>query len=66
MLLTINGQSRTIAQAGTAAELLGELELDPRGVVVEINRTVVRRAMLNETPVAEGDVIEIVHFVGGG
>ncbi|MCA9764044.1 MAG: sulfur carrier protein ThiS, partial [Gemmatimonadetes bacterium] len=33
---------------------------------VELNREIIRRPALAATPVTEGDVIEIVHFVGGG
>ena len=50
----------------TLLELLAELALDPRTVVVEHNRRIVRRPALGETPVAAGDAIELVHFVGGG
>jgi thiamine biosynthesis protein ThiS len=35
-------------------------------VVVELNRDIVRRPRLGETVVANGDTIELVHFVGGG
>jgi thiamine biosynthesis protein ThiS len=34
--------------------------------VVELNRSIVRRANVGDTPVRDGDVVEIVHFVGGG
>lgn len=66
MQLTINGDSRTIIDAHTVAELLVSLKLDPRGVVVELNRAIIRRPAIATTPVADGDVVEIVHFVGGG
>lgn len=66
MNLTINGAQRTIAQAATVEELLLHLALDPRTVVVELNREIIRRPAIATTPVAEGDVVEIVHFVGGG
>lgn len=66
MHLTINGQPREVTAARTVEQLLGELELDPRAVVVERNREIIRRPELATTPVAEGDVLEIVHFVGGG
>lgn len=66
MHLTINGQPREVTGARTVEQLLGELELDPRAVVVERNREIIRRPELATTPVAEGDVLEIVHFVGGG
>lgn len=66
MHLTINGESREVTNARTVEQLLGELELDPRAVVVELNREIVRRPALAATALAEGDVVEIVHFVGGG
>jgi thiamine biosynthesis protein ThiS len=47
-------------------QLLEHLGLDPRTVVVELNREIVRRPRLGETGVADGDAIELVHFVGGG
>lgn len=66
MRLTINGDSRTIDRADTVEELLNRLSLDPGAVVVELNRRIVRRPALATTPVADGDLVEIVHFVGGG
>jgi thiamine biosynthesis protein ThiS len=47
-------------------EVLGQLKLDPRAVVVEHNRRIVRRPALGDVKVSEGDAIELVHFVGGG
>ena len=66
MVLTINGASHTIADAGTVEQLLRSLKLDPRAVVVELNRAIIRRPAIATTAVADGDVVEIVHFVGGG
>lgn len=64
--LLVNGDRRTFDAVTTLAEMLTALGLDARTVVVEHNRTIVRRGELGATRVAEGDVIEIVHFVGGG
>ena len=64
--ITLNGTPRTVPGPITLAGLLEHLGLDPRAVVVERNRAIVRRPSLADTPVAEGDVIELVHFVGGG
>jgi len=64
--LTINGESRTVSDAGTVEQLLLTLNLDPRTVVVELNREIIRRPAIATTAVADGDVVEIVHFVGGG
>ncbi|HJS44182.1 MAG TPA: sulfur carrier protein ThiS [Gemmatimonadales bacterium] len=65
MDVVINGEHRQIS-GGTLLDVLQELELDPRAVVVEHNRKIVRRPALNEVTVASGDAIEVVHFVGGG
>jgi len=66
MKLTVNGESRTFESVATLTDLLTALGLDARAVVVEHNRAIVRRPTLAETPVRDGDTIEIVHFVGGG
>jgi len=62
----INGEPRHARGGITLAELLGDLSLDPRAVVVEHNRHIVRRDALGTVHIADGDRIELVHFVGGG
>lgn len=65
--LTVNGERREVGRGATVADLLRSLDLDPRMVVVERNREILRdRAMLPTITIADGDVLEIVHFVGGG
>jgi thiamine biosynthesis protein ThiS len=64
--VVVNGERRAITPGATLLELLGELALDPRTVVVEHNRQIVRRPVLGDVRVAPGDAIELVHFVGGG
>lgn len=66
LTLTINGDTRSVPGPATLADVLSHLELDPRTVVVEHNRAIVRRSSLGDTAVASGDQLEIVHFVGGG
>ena len=62
----VNGERRAVARGATLLDLLGTLALDPRAVVVEHNRAIVRRPRLGSVTVAPGDAIELVHFVGGG
>ena len=64
--VVINGEPRRVAPGATLLEVLAQLELDPRTVVVEHNRRIVRRPGLGDVRVAAGDAIELVHFVGGG
>jgi thiamine biosynthesis protein ThiS len=62
----INGERKQITHGVTLLALLQELELDPRAVVVEHNRKIVRRPALGDVTLSAGDAIELVHFVGGG
>jgi thiamine biosynthesis protein ThiS len=64
--ILVNGEPRRVAERSTLLDLLDALGLDPRTVVVELNREIVRRPRLGETAIAAGDAIELVHFVGGG
>lgn len=63
--LTLNGEPRRAAP-GTIADLVRTLDLDPAKVAVERNGDIVPRSTLTQVPLADGDVLEIVHFVGGG
>jgi len=66
LAITVNGEPRTVPGPATLDDLLHGLGLDARTVVVEHNRRIVRRPKLGETPLAPGDAVELVHFVGGG
>lgn len=66
MDLVVNGETRRFDGPLTAAGLLAALDLDPRAVVVEVNRRIVRRPELEQTALDQGDQVELVHFVGGG
>ena len=66
LTITLNGERRDVDGPVTLAGLLAQLALSPETVVVEHNRRIVRRAELAQHPLATGDVVEIVHFVGGG
>ncbi len=65
--LTVNGERRTVAPGSTIADLLRDLDLDARQVVVEHNREILHdRAHHAARTLAADDVVELVHFVGGG
>ena len=63
--LIVNGEPRRAAP-GSIADLVRQLDLDPTKVAVERNGDIVPRSTLADVALAEGDVLEIVHFVGGG
>jgi thiamine biosynthesis protein ThiS len=64
--ITLNGDPHEVAVPVTVAELLAQLDIDPRRVAVEHNLIVLKRDTFGTTMVGEGDAIEIVNFVGGG
>jgi thiamine biosynthesis protein ThiS len=65
MKITLNGQPRDLPEGATIHSVLAELKLTPDKVAVELNRRLVRAAGY-ATPLKEGDVVEVVTFVGGG
>jgi thiamine biosynthesis protein ThiS len=64
--LTVNGEMRRIAAGATIADLVESLGLTPQKVAVEHNAEIAPRSTLADVALADGDVLEIVHFVGGG
>ena len=66
MVVTINGETREIPAQLTLAALVQHLGLTDGPVAIERNREVVPRAEHAQVAVEAGDVLEIVHFVGGG
>jgi len=64
--LIVNGEPRRITAGATIAELVRSLQLDPQKVAVERNGEIAARSTLADIALGDGDVLEIVHFVGGG
>lgn len=65
MKLTVNGDVRHVPEGLTVQGLIQHLGLEGP-VAVERNAQVVPRAEHGQTTLEDNDVIEIVHFVGGG
>jgi thiazole synthase len=64
--LTLNGDLRRFRKSATVADLVRDIGLDPSKVAVERNLEIVSRSTLEDVVLADGDRLEIVHFVGGG
>ena len=64
--IRLNGKERALEAGHTVTSLLESLELHPGMVVVELNRDILARDRYRDVEVADGDSIELVHFVGGG
>jgi thiamine biosynthesis protein ThiS len=66
MNIVINGENRTFEGPLTLHRLVELLGMKTDRVAVELNRDIVPRDQWAGTDLAEGDRLEIVHFVGGG
>jgi len=66
MKITVNGTSREAESNQTLGGLLAELNLNPRTTLIELNGEVLDRAEFDATQLNDGDIVELVRFVGGG
>jgi thiamine biosynthesis protein ThiS len=64
--ITLNGEPRTIGAGLSVAALAEVIGLNPKKIAVERNLEIVPRSTLSNVIITDGDVLEIVHFVGGG
>lgn len=64
--ITLNGEPRRVTAGMSIAALVEELGLPLPKVAVERNGEIVPRSTLAAVQLADGDMLEIVHFVGGG
>jgi thiamine biosynthesis protein ThiS len=66
MNLVINGEARDFNPPLSLTGLVDQLGMKADRVAIELNRSIVARDLWAETSLADGDRLEIVHFVGGG
>lgn len=64
--IVLNGERHEIENQLTLDKLLEKFSLPKQRVAIELNKSVVRRNDWHATFVAEGDTVEVIHFVGGG
>lgn len=66
MDIQLNGETRQLPPSLTLAGLLAAEGLAERRVAVEVNGEIIPRGRHGEWRLNEGDVVEIVHALGGG
>ena len=64
-MVTINGEKKNCTGMSLSQYLL-TTDYDPRRIAVEKNGDIVPKAAYSETILQDGDVVEVVSFVGGG
>jgi sulfur carrier protein len=66
MQITVNGTPTTLPDGATLAALVEQLGLTGQRIAVEVNEDLVPRTRFKEHRLAAGDLVEVIHAVGGG
>lgn len=66
LVLSVNGDDRTIPAGSTVADLVAELGLEPRGIAVAVEGEVVTRRTWADRPLAAGERVEVLSIAQGG
>jgi thiamine biosynthesis protein ThiS len=66
MQIEVNGKPQEILDGTTVRALLEARGINPNVVACELNLTILKRATLAETPLHDGDKLEIIQMIGGG
>ena len=66
MMITLNGENKTVPDGITVIGLLEFLKIQPERVAVELNLDIVRKSSYGSTSIDEGDSLEVVSFMQGG
>ncbi len=64
--ITVNGEPLVVDEGTTVTQLLARMQMNRRGIAVEINQQLEPRENHDHRIVQQGDWFEIVTLVGGG
>lgn len=64
--IVINGDNKKLEKEISLFDLLQNLKLDTKKVAIELNREIIPKSLYKNTDIKDKDILEIVHFIGGG
>tara|TARA_B100000424_G_scaffold261466_1_gene246450 strand:+ start:425 stop:643 length:219 start_codon:yes stop_codon:yes gene_type:complete len=64
--IKINGKIKTVNNQLKLHELINNLKIPTNKVAIELNKVIINKKIINKIKLKNNDVIEIVHFIGGG
>jgi thiamine biosynthesis protein ThiS len=64
--IRLNGKEKSVKNNITVMDLLNDLDINPQRIAIEINGEILSKSKYSEEIIKEGDIMEIVQFVGGG
>lgn len=65
-MLTVNGKQISLTEPVTVADYLEQNKYVPSQIAVELNEEILSRSEYSHTFLKNGDIMEIVSFMGGG
>jgi sulfur carrier protein len=66
MEITCNGEKKEIPPATTLMSFIRDMDLNPDTVVAECDGNIIKRDAYDSLVLQEGNVLELIRFVGGG
>ena len=66
MKITCNGETKDINQNTTLVSFIRDMDLNPDTVVAECDGRIVKRDEYDTLVLSEGNILELIRFVGGG
>lgn len=66
MNIQVNGETKQLPDGHSAADLIESMGLTGKRIAMEVNREILPRSEYSQYQFREGDVVEIVHAIGGG
>jgi sulfur carrier protein len=64
--IQLNGKKITIKQKVYLSNLLDRYKLDKKKIAIELNGAIIPKQLYEKKLLKNNDIIEVVHFIGGG
>ena len=64
--IKVNGKIQTITDKSKISDLVKNLKIPIKKVAIELNQEIIDKKNINKISLKKNDIIEIVHFIGGG
>ena len=64
--INLNGKNKSIDDGSSLNQLINNLNIPIKKVAIEFNKEIIDKKKIKKIKIKNNDVIEIVHFIGGG
>ncbi len=64
--IKLNGKINSIVEDYKLSELLKHHKIPLKKVAIELNKEIIDKKKISQIKLKKNDIIEVVHFIGGG